>query len=70
MFFSIAMGAEYLPYVKSIAIFAPTFYGYIISVLASVDSVRTSKCVDFGLPNSWEFREVDIPRFLYRFRDS
>ena len=30
------MGAEYLPYVKSIASFAPTFYGYIISVLASV----------------------------------
>ena len=30
------MGAEYLPYVKSIANFAPTFYGYIISVLASV----------------------------------
>ena len=30
------MGAEYLSYVKSIATFAPTFYGYIISVLASV----------------------------------
>ena len=30
------MGAEYLPYVKSIATFAPTFYGYIISVLASL----------------------------------
>ena len=30
------MGAEYLSYVKSIASFAPTFYGYIISVLASV----------------------------------
>ena len=27
------MGAEYLSYVKSIATFAPTFYGYIISVL-------------------------------------
>ena len=32
------MGAEYLFYVKSIATFAPTFYGYIISVLASVSS--------------------------------
>ena len=32
----IAMGAEYLSYVKSIATFAPTFYGHIISVLASV----------------------------------
>ena len=30
------MGAEYLSYVKSIATFAPTFYGYIISVLVSV----------------------------------
>ena len=36
MIFSIAMGAEYLPYVKYIATFAPTFYGYIISALASV----------------------------------
>ena len=30
------MGAEYLSYVKSIATFAPTFYGHIISVLARV----------------------------------
>ena len=30
------MGAEYLSYVISIATFAPTFYGYIIFVLASV----------------------------------
>ena len=36
LIFSIAMGAEYLSYVKSIATFAPTIYGYIISVLASV----------------------------------
>ena len=35
LIFSIAMVAEYLSYVKSIATFAPTFYGYIISVLAS-----------------------------------
>ena len=34
--FSIAMGAEYSSYVKSIATFAHTFYGYIIYVLASV----------------------------------
>ena len=33
---SIAMGAEYLSYVKSIATFALTFFAYIISVLASV----------------------------------
>ena len=31
------MGAEYLSYVKSIVTFAPTFYGYIISALASVN---------------------------------
>ena len=30
------MGAEYLSDVKSIATFAPTFYGYIIFLLASV----------------------------------
>ena len=36
LIFSIAMGAEYLSYVKSIATFALTFFGYIISVLASV----------------------------------
>ena len=37
--FSIAMGAEYLSYVKSIATFALKFYGYIISVLASVQNL-------------------------------
>ena len=35
-FFSIVLGAEYLCYVKFIAIYALTFFGYIISVLASV----------------------------------
>ena len=35
-FFSIFLGAEYLSYVKSIATFALTFFGYIISVLANV----------------------------------
>ena len=40
MIFSIAMGAEYLSNVKSIATFAPTFYGYIIPALASVLLVR------------------------------
>ena len=32
--FSIVLGAEYLSNVKSIAIFALTFFGYTISVLA------------------------------------
>ena len=35
LIFAISMGTEYLSYVKSISTFAPTFYGYIISVLAS-----------------------------------
>ena len=30
------MGADYSFYVKSIAAYAPTFFGYIISFLASV----------------------------------
>ena len=33
------MGADYSFYVKSIATCAPTFFGYIISVLASVSYV-------------------------------
>ena len=36
LIFSIAMGAEYLFYVKFIATRAPTFFGYIISVLTNV----------------------------------
>ena len=43
MIFSIAMGAEYFSYVKSIATFAPIFYGYIISILASVKSNLSKK---------------------------
>ena len=34
--FSIVLVAEYLSYVKSIATYTLTFFGYIISVLASV----------------------------------
>ena len=36
LIFSIAMGANKLFYVKSIATYAPTFFRYIISVLAIV----------------------------------
>ena len=36
LIFSIAMGAGYLSYVKAIGTFVLTFFGYIISVLASV----------------------------------
>ena len=38
LIFSIAMGADYLFYVKFIASCAFTFFGYIILVLASVTS--------------------------------
>ena len=44
------MGAEYLSYVKSIATFAPTFYGHIISVLASVHSFWSGTCIYNFLP--------------------
>ena len=40
--FSIVLGAEYSSYMKSIAIYALTFFGYIISVLASVNNQATS----------------------------
>ena len=36
LIFSIVLGVEYLSYVKSIATYALTFFGYIISVLANV----------------------------------
>ena len=36
---SIAMGADYSFYVKFIATRAPTFFGYIISVLTNVPSM-------------------------------
>ena len=48
LIFSIILGAEYLSYVKSIATYAPTFFGYIISVLAGV-TPHPYKC----LRNTW-----------------
>jgi hypothetical protein len=46
--FSIAMDADYSFYVKSIATFALTLFGYIISVIASVKSMpRYIKCQIF-----------------------
>ena len=41
LIFSILIGAEYSSYVKSIVTFALTFFGYIISVLASVTKLLT-----------------------------
>ena len=43
MIFSIAMGADYSICVKFIATRAPTLFGYIISVLASVTYVHMYK---------------------------
>ena len=42
MIFSIAMGADCSFYVKSIATYAPAFFGYNSSVLASVNSHRAA----------------------------
>ena len=39
LIFSIVLGAEYSFYLKSIATYAPTFYGYNNSVLARVDTL-------------------------------
>ena len=54
LIFSIAMGADKLFYVKSIATYAPTFFGYIISVLAIVRWFM-----------SWfTFHQLSIPNFF------
>ena len=44
---NILQGADYSFYVKFIATRAPTFFGYIISILASVCKIIAKK-VDFG----------------------
>ena len=62
--FSIAMGADYLFYVKSIAIFALTFFGYIISVLASVNDNFINR--GFSIPNGhWPTYVLHIVLLLY-----
>ena len=50
--FSIVLGAEYLSYVKFIATYALTFFGYIISVLASVNKPKQQ--IE-PYPNSWQY---------------
>ena len=54
------MDAEYLSYVKSIATFPPTFYGYIISVLASVICIACifSSFYDFLFDSFCNFLEI------------
>ena len=61
------LGAEYLSYVKSIATFAPTFYGYIISVLASVcpqqpptEKVQNLKSDDFTKNNGYQNVKIKL----------
>ena len=49
MIFSIAMGANYSFYVKSIATCAPTFFGYIISVLDSIHKPFLSALQNMGV---------------------
>ena len=44
LIFSIAMNADNSFYVKFIATYAPTFFGFIISVLAMVSVVAQGKC--------------------------
>ena len=46
MIFSIAMGADCSFYVKSIATYAPAFFGYNSSVLASVLFIELSLSVN------------------------
>jgi hypothetical protein len=60
--FSIAMGAEYLSYVKSIATFALTFYGYIISVLASVWLIHTFFCFGQSIPFLLQLTRTAFPQ--------
>ena len=45
LIFSIGMGADYSFYVKSIATCTSTFFGYIISVLASVLNLNHKKAI-------------------------
>ena len=66
--FSFFQLSKYLFYVKSIATYAPTFFGYIVSVLASVisrhypDSYRFLKSFKLNLRN---FTSI----FQIRFED-
>ena len=59
--FSIILGAEYLSYVKSIAIFVLTFFGYIISVLAIVcfrSSFRIQNIFHLEIHRLWHLMQI------------
>ena len=58
LIFSIAMGADYLSYVKFIATRAPTFFGYIISVLAIVGQPWGFQATLFRRP--WNLKPYQV----------
>ena len=66
MIFSIAMGADYSFYVKSIATCAPTFFGYIISVLASVSWLFQHNVRIFW-PYQENFQENTLNKFNLKY---
>ena len=62
------MGAEYLSYVKFIATEVPTFFEYIISVLASVlfqDSEETIHSAEKKLPHMKAFSLCIDKKFFF-----
>ena len=54
--FSIVLGAEYLSYVKSIATYAPTLFGYIISVSAQVQACSKERLLSLENRNPYQSR--------------
>ena len=78
--FSIVLGAEYLSNVKSIDTFAPTFFGYIISVYASVNVVALNVTALVFLSSSYngtfcskfnfDLAHADIKKMKNKFKDA
>ena len=62
--FVIVLGGKYLSYVKSIATFALTFFGYIVSVLASVPT-QAEKMELFFFIQIWQGLLHIIQRFFF-----
>ena len=60
LIFSIAMGADYSFYVKFIATRAPPFFGYIISVLASVQGDRLFAYSSLPHPREYLGTKINI----------
>ena len=71
LIFSIAIDVEYVTHVKSIATFAPTFYGYIISVLASVKHLYDLQFHEISHNfSAFEQLLVILGQFLIKFKFS